>query len=89
MSKVSDYNEEKIKNVKNYRKDTSGGLIKIEYDVNESSYIAEGALTGVEVAFEGAIGGIVLTIATGGLAGPLVAAGAMVVGPTAGTITGD
>lgn len=69
MSKVNDYKEEKIKNVKNYRKD-------------------KGALTGAGVAFAGAIGGIVLTIATGGLAGPVVAAGAMVGGPTAGTITG-
>ena len=88
MSKVSDYSEARIKNVKNYSNNTSAGLIKVEYDVTEGSYIAEGALSGAGVALTGAFLGIGLIIATGGMAGPLVAAGAMLGGPAAGTVTG-
>jgi thioredoxin-like negative regulator of GroEL len=88
MSKVSDYSEARIKNVKNYSNNTSAGLIKVEYDVTEGSYIAEGALSGAGVALTGAFLGIGLIIATGGMAGPLVAAGAMLGGPASGTVTG-
>ena len=88
MSKVSDYSEARIQNVKNYSKTTTDGLIKVEYDVPEGSEVTVGALTGSGFAFAGAIGGIVLTIATGGLAGPLVAAGAMVICPAGGTVIG-
>jgi tetratricopeptide (TPR) repeat protein len=88
MSKVSDYSEARIQNVKNYSKTTTDGLIKIEFDVPEDNYIAEGALTGAGIAMGGAIFGIGLIIATGGMAGVIVAAGTMLAGPAAGTVTG-
>lgn len=75
MSKVSDYSEARIQNVKNYNKTTTDGLIKIEFNVPEDNYIAEGTLSGAGVAFAGAIGVIALTITTGGMAGLIIAAG--------------